>query len=838
MVVTDPTSSGPMGGGMFTQTNAESRRVVPEDPRGRPTMKVVYVVLESQYQSSMTAAVKRINAGSENMAVECVGYLLEELRNDDAFEQFKKDVSEANMFIGSLIFVQELAEKVVEVLEPARPNLDAVLIFPSMPEVMRLNKIGSFSMKNLGQSKSVVADFMKKKKQEDGSSFEEGMLKLLRTLPKVLKFLPSDKAADARTFMMSFQYWLGGSPENLESLMMMVGQDYVTDIKKSLEGKEKVVAEEPVLLPDKAIWHPVAPEIVFESNQKYFNWYNNEFCPDAGIDPKTAPTVGIILQKSHINTKDDTHYVSLISELESRGARVVSIYSGGLDFSGPVEEYFYDASGKPIVDTVINLTGFALVGGPASQDHKKAAAVLKKLNRPYMCAVPLVFQSFEEWQSSELGLHPIQVALQVSLPEIDGAIEPIIYAGREGATGRSVPLADRVNLLADRALKWSNLRVKPNKDKKIAITIFSFPPDKGNVGTAAYLDVFDSIKAVLGQLKSEGYDIGDAPMEKEAIMEAVLNDPEARISSPELNVAYRMPTSEYYELTPYATELEENWGPAPGNLNSDGQNLVVYGKQFGNIFIGVQPSFGYEGDPMRLLFAKSASPHHGFAAYYTYLEKIFGADAVLHFGTHGSLEFMPGKQVGMSGTCYPDRLINSLPSAYLYAANNPSEATIAKRRSYSATVSYLTPPAENAGLYKGLKELKELISSYQGLRENEGRGPAIVNSIISTSYTCNLDKDVDLPDLETYDAAADSTENRDTIVGAVYAQIMQIESRLLPCGLHTVGVPPTAEEAIATLVNIAQLDRPELPLQFITILYSNALVIKFALVIPGDQQGK
>ncbi|KAG7348089.1 cobaltochelatase [Nitzschia inconspicua] len=807
MVVTDPTAtSSPMGG--FTATNAESRRVVPENPNGRPTMKVVYVVLESQYQSSMTAAVKRINAANPNMAVECVGYLLEELRNDDAYEQFKKDVEEANIFIGSLIFVQELAEKVVDVVKPARESLDAVLIFPSMPEVMRLNKVGSFTMKNLGQSKSVVADFMKKKKQEDGSSFEEGMLKLLRTLPKVLKFLPSDKAADARTFMMSFQYWLGGSPENLQSLLTMVGQDYVSPIKENMVGKEKMVAEEPLLLPDKAIWHPVAPDVVFESNTDYMKWYDNEFCPDAGIDPKTAPTIGILLQKSHINTKDDTHYVSLIAELESRGAKVVAVYSGGLDYSGPVAEYFYK-DGKPIVDTVVNLTGFALIGGPASQDHKKAAKVLKDLNVPYMCAVPLVFQSFEEWQSSELGLHPIQVALQVSLPEIDGAIEPIIFAGREGATGRSVPLADRVNLLADRSLKWANLKNKEKKDKKIAITIFSFPPDKGNVGTAAYLDVFDSIKAVLAQLKSEGYDIGDAPSTKEEIMESILNDPEARINSPELNVAYRMSTEEYYELTPYATDLEENWGPAPGNLNSDGQNLVVYGKQFGNVFIGVQPSFGYEGDPMRLLFAKSASPHHGFAAYYTYLEKIFKADAVLHFGTHGSLEFMPGKQVGMSGTCYPDRLINSLPSAYLYAANNPSEATIAKRRSYSATVSYLTPPAENAGLYKGLKELKELIESYRGLRENEGRGPAIVNSIVSTSYTCNLDKDVKLPDLESYDAANDTPEGRDDIVGKVYSQIMQIESRLLPCGLHTVGVPPTAEEAVATLVNIAQLDRPE-----------------------------
>ena len=121
---------------------------------------------------------------------------------------------------------------------------------------------------------------------------------------------------------------------------------------------------------------------------------------------------------------------------------------------------------------------------------------------------------------------------------------------------------------------------------------------------------------------------------------------------------------------------------------------------------------------MRLLYSRSASPHHGFAAYYTYVEKIWGADAVLHFGTHGSLEFMPGKQMGMSETCYPDSLIGSLPNLYYYAANNPSEATIAKRRGYASTISYLTPPAENAGLYKGLKELSELVGSYQQLRQN------------------------------------------------------------------------------------------------------------------------
>ncbi|CAN0446705.1 unnamed protein product, partial [Discosporangium mesarthrocarpum] len=163
----------------------------------------------------------------------------------------------------------------------------------------------------------------------------------------------------------------------------------------------------------------------------------------------------------------------------------------------------------------------------------------------------------------------------------------------------------------------------------------------------------------------------------------------------------------------------------------------------------------------------------------------------------------------MSGTCYPDRLINSIPNIYYYAANNPSEATIAKRRSYAATISYLTPPAENAGLYKGLKELGELISSYQGLRDNEARGPSIVSAAIASARVCNLDKDIkDLP-ADDADCKTMTQEDRDNVIGKIYRRLMEIESRLLPCGLHTVGVPPTAEEAVATLVNIASLDRPE-----------------------------
>ncbi len=793
---------------MFTHVKPTVRHIVPDELKGRLLVKVVYVVLEPQYQSALSAAVRSINDHNPQVAIEVSGYLIEELRDPENYAAFQRDVAAANLFIASLIFIEDLADKLVAAVQPVRDRLDAAVCFPSMPQVMRLNKLGSFSMAQLGQSKSVIGEFMKKRRQQQGSGFEDAMLKLLRTLPKVLKYLPVEKAQDARNFMLSFQYWLGGSPENLENFLLMLVDRYViTD--KTIAGAPQVDSldyEEPVTYPDMGIWHPMAATM-FEDVKEYLNWYDSRRDIQADLKDPLAPTVGLVLQRTHLVTGDDAHYVAMVQELEYLGARVIPVFAGGLDFSKPVEAYFFDPvdSSRALVDAVVSLTGFALVGGPARQDHPKAIETLKKLNRPYMVALPLVFQTTEEWEDSDLGLHPIQVALQMAIPELDGAIEPIVLSGRDGMTGRAISLQDRIESIAQRAMKWANLRRKPKIDKKLAITIFSFPPDKGNVGTAAYLDVFGSIHRVMQAMQQNGYDVEGLPESPEALLQEVIHDAQAQYHSPELNVAYRMPVREYQALTPYADRLEENWGPPPGHLNTDGENLLVYGKAFGNVFIGVQPTFGYEGDPMRLLFSRSASPHHGFAAYYTFLNKIWGADAVLHFGTHGSLEFMPGKQMGMSASCYPDSLIGTIPNLYYYAANNPSEATIAKRRGYAETISYLTPPAENAGLYKGLKELSELIGSYQGNKDS-GRAVQIVNAIVETARVCNLDRDVTLPE---GDAAELSADQRDTLVGQVYIKLMEIESRLLPCGLHVVGKPPSAEEAIATLVNIASLDREE-----------------------------
>merc|ERR1719149_607118 len=351
-------ATGGGGPGLFTNSKPGDRKIVPDDVGDREVFKVVYVVLESQYQASLTTACKRINAGQPDVAVECSGYILEELRDEANFQQFKKDVEEANIFIGSLIFVQELADKVVSVVEPNRDRLDAVCVFPSMPAVMKLNKIGSFTM--------------------------------------------------------SLQYWLGGSPENIEALLLNLASNYVKPIADAgLLTAVEVIA--PEVIPDKGIWHPVAPR-VFDTYDEYMTWLRTEHAPSLGIDVDTAPIIGVVLQKSHINTRDDAHYVALIMEMEAKGALVVPTYTGSLDFSLCVDSYFFNAAGKAAIDVMINLTGFALVGGPATQDHPKAIATLQRLNRPYLCAVPATFQTFEEWKDSELGLHPVQVALQVALP--------------------------------------------------------------------------------------------------------------------------------------------------------------------------------------------------------------------------------------------------------------------------------------------------------------------------------------------------------------------------------------------------------------------------------------
>src|SRR5205807_4563821 len=309
--------------------------------------------------------------------------------------------------------------------------------------------------------------------------------------------------------------------------------------------------------------------------------------------------------------------------------------------------------------------------------------------------------------------------MQVAIPEIDGATEPFVFGGIPGRGVEPAPLEDRCLRIARRLRRWNRLQTASRDQLKIALVLYCFPPNKGNIGTAADLDVFASVFDVLTQLKLDGYEM-PLPANADALRQSLLNGNSDEFAT-NANVARRMSVDEYRSLCPFVSDIEHEWEAAPGAINTKDGELLIQGITLGNIFICVQPTFGYEDDPMRLLMSKGGTPHHGFAAFYAYLQKAFKADAVVHAGTPGAMEFMPGKQVGLSSECWPDRLIGELPNIYIYSVNNPSEGTIAKRRSYAELISYLTPPIENAGLYKGLVALKESIMAYRTSNDEHER---------------------------------------------------------------------------------------------------------------------
>ena len=257
------------------------------------------------------------------------------------------------------------------------------------------------------------------------------------------------------------------------------------------------------------------------------------------------------------------------------------------------------------------------------------------------------------------------------------------------------------------------LRTGDRAKRKVAIVLFNFPPNGGATGTAAFLGVYESLHRTLKAMQEAGYTV-EVPETVDALRERIVEGNGARYGAG-ANVVARIDVDDHIRREAFLAEIEAQWGPAPGRHQTDGASLFVLGERFGNVLVGIQPAMGYEGDPMRLLFERGFAPTHAFSAFYRYLREDFGADVVLHFGMHGSLEFMPGKQVGLSAACWPERLIDALPNVYLYAANNPSEGALAKRRSAATLVSYLTPSLAHAGLYRGLVDLKATLDRYRAL---------------------------------------------------------------------------------------------------------------------------
>ena len=479
--------------------------------------------------------------------------------------------------------------------------------------------------------------------------------------------------------------------------------------------------------------------------------------------------------------------------MEAHGLSVIPAFAGGLD-GRPAIEALFMKDGKSVVDAVVNLTGFSLVGGPAYNDTAAAEAILAKLDRPYIAAHPVEFQTLQAWGANPQGLLPLESTMMIAIPELDGAIQPMVFGGRSDGSGEACTgcgkgctfagsgsagvrqmesCAERAESLAARVVKQIDLARAAEDERRVAVVLFNFPPNAGAAGTAQFLSVFESLHATLIRLAAEGYRV-DVPESVDALRSAILVGNSARYGT-EANVHARVSADSIVARETWLKEIEASWGPAPGKLQSDGSAVQILGAEFGNVFVGIQPAIGIEGDPMRLMFEGRFAPSHAFAAFYRWLREDFQAHAVLHFGTHGSLEFMPGKQAGLTAECWPDRMIGDLPNIYLYAANNPSEGVLAKRRSGATLVSYLTPALTRSGVYKGLADLKASVERWRSLPPGDEQAVLLAELIAEQAEALDLDGS-DVP--------------------ALAARLYEIERELIPQGLHVAGQAASREERI------------------------------------------
>jgi magnesium chelatase subunit H len=690
--------------------------------------------------------------------------------NKAALADCHEAIARADIVIATMLFLEDHTKLVAPALAARRAHCDAMFCALSAAEVVKQTRFGGLDMANEpGGVMGMLKKLKPKREAKNPAGAGEKQMKMLRNLPKILKFIPGT-AQDLRVYFLGLQYWLAGSAENMERLVQLMVGRYAAGPRAVLRtGK---APPPPVEYAETGLYHPRAEGRIVTDRAAIPN------CRYA------KGTIGLLLLRSYILAGDSAHYDGVISAIEAAGYNTVPIFAVGLDQRNAIAKYFM-TDGKTSVDAVCSLTGFSLVGGPAYNDSAAAEVTLAALDVPYVVAAPLEFQTIEDWEGDVRGLTPIEATLMVALPELDGGTMPMIFGGRRrGGTAleqkRMCAHPERAAKLAARLGNLVTLRKTKRAARKLGIILFNFPPNAGATGTAAYLSVFASLFNTLTALRDAGYAV-DVPADVDALRAAILKGNAEQHGTP-ANVGAKIPRDLHIRREPHLAEIEKVWGPAPGRQLSDGSSIFVMGARFGNVFVGVQPAFGYEGDPMRLLFEGGFAPTHAFSAFYQWLKYDFGADAVLHFGTHGALEFMPGKQAGLSGKCWPDRLINDLPNFYLYAANNPSEGMLAKRRGLATLISHLTPPVGAAGLYKGLVELKASLERARSMGPDTPDAEQLALIELVQAQASALDLAPATP--------AWNGRGVETAMAKLAADLLELEYTLIPEGLHVVGAPP------------------------------------------------
>ncbi|MCD6320592.1 MAG: cobaltochelatase subunit CobN [Candidatus Desulfofervidaceae bacterium] len=589
-------------------------------------------------------------------------------------------------------------------------------------------------------------------------------------------------------------------------------------------------------MPWQGIYHPRADKY-FNDVESYLAWYQ----------PKDAPTVGLLISRYYWVNRTLDIEDTLIEVLESLGLNVIPAFSystkdesvGAKGSAQVIKEYFLRPDGTPCIDALIKLQAFFLgreTGEDLTDPHgaTTGAELLKQLGVPVFQPVVSYHKTISEWEKDPQGLGA-EIGWSVAMPEFEGVIEPIIVGAarkfQDNITGTTVEertaIKERCQHLAERVKKWVELRYKPKSQRKIAFILHNNPcaSVEASVGGGAHLDTLESVARILNRLKAEGYEIAHPPKDGKELIETIMSRKaisEFRWTTVEEIVnkggALALLSLETYQkwFDAYPDKVKkricEVWGNPPGEpmhgvpaaMVYDGK-IVVTGVSYGNAVVCVQPKRGCagsrcDGRVCKILHDPDVPPPHQYIATYRYLQDIFGVDVIVHVGTHGNLEFLPGKGVGLSAACFPDLAIDRLPHLYIYNSDNPPEGVIAKRRSYATLVDHMQTVLVESGLYEGLAELERLLDEYQQAQIGDrARAHTLEHMILDKMKDAKLDKEIHLEEDMPFGE----------IVKRLHEVLTRIRSSQTQDGMHIFGELPKGEKRVEFIRAILRYDDGE-----------------------------
>lgn len=551
------------------------------------------------------------------------------------------------------------------------------------------------------------------------------------------------------------------------------------------------------------IYHPDAGKVYSDLQE-----YKNKFCDENKI------TVGVLFYRDEWIWGDLEYQNRLIKEIEKQGMNVICVFTNGM----PVEELgmpslrrvfnmFFKENGIPAIDVLINVMKFSMTssGSITIED-------LKELNVPVLQAYSVI-APYDEWKNSLEGLNAMEISISVTLPEFDGIIHGVPIANKkilDNGDVRYLPINERIERIASKAKKWGNLRRKDNSSKKIAIIFHNYPPKNSNIGSALGLDTIESIRRLLQLLKERGYKVDFIPEDGKEfikILTANATNDRSLLTDRQILKAEKISSEKYAEYFSSMEEcvqsqLQKDWGMIPGKVMEYDGNLLVPGTMDGNIFITVQPPRGFGEDPEKIYHSPFSAPTHHYIAFYQWLRDVWQADAVAHIGTHGSLEWLPGKNAGLSVSCYPDLALGDLPDIYPYNITITGEGIQAKRRGSACLIEHLPAPQTKAGLYEELEELEKIMDEYVHFETTQPESlPNLEKLVLEKVETANLKDDV------IYDAGKPFNE----YIGNLHNYITDLKNLEVHTGLHILGQPPVGNDLTEYLCLLMRLENGKIP---------------------------